>query len=140
MQAEDKDTERSVTYRLVQGDLDKFAIDPATGVVRTIRGLDYEFRQSYRLVVGTEEARLAGQATGDRDREGNALTTVVEIVVEDRNDVPPVFTKTPRSNYVEVNNDAPVGTVVGKPRADFFKKHFNIAEYFHMILFVPMNS
>ena len=132
MQAEDKDTERSVTYRLVQGDLDKFAIDPATGVVRTIRGLDYEFRQSYRLVVGTEEARLAGQATGDRDREGNALTTVVEIVVEDRNDVPPVFTKTPRSNYVEVNNDAPVGTVVGKRSADLYSKHFTPCKWMNL--------
>ena len=61
VKAEDLDTEASITYRLVAGDLDKFAVHPETGVVRTLRGLDFERSQHYQLVVGTEEGRMLGK-------------------------------------------------------------------------------
>lgn len=64
VKAEDLDTEASITYRLVAGDLDKFAVHPETGVVRTLRGLDFERSQHYQLVVGTEEGRMLGKQEG----------------------------------------------------------------------------
>ena len=51
-QAEDMDSDTSITYRLLQGDLDKFTIHPKTGVIRTLRGLDYERRRDYTLIIG----------------------------------------------------------------------------------------
>ena len=59
-QAKDLDTDASITYRLVAGDLDKFAVDPDTGVVRTIRGLDFERAKHHELIIGTEEGRMLG--------------------------------------------------------------------------------
>ena len=35
------------------------------------------------------------------------------VAVTDLNDVPPMFTRTPRGNVIDVRNDAPVGEVVG---------------------------
>ena len=67
VKAEDLDTEASITYRLVAGDLDKFAVHPETGVVRTLRGLDFERSQHYQLVVGTEEGRMLGKGTSLRE-------------------------------------------------------------------------
>ena len=63
VKAEDLDTEASITYRLVAGDLDKFAVHPETGVVRTLRGLDFERSQHYEIIVGTEEGRMLGKHT-----------------------------------------------------------------------------
>jgi hypothetical protein len=57
----DLDTDSSITYRLVTGDLDKFSVDPETGAVRTIRGLDYEREMHHELVIGTEEGRMLGE-------------------------------------------------------------------------------
>ena len=64
VKAEDLDTEASITYRLVAGDLDKFAVHPETGVVRTLRGLDFERSQHYEIIVGTEEGRMLGKQIG----------------------------------------------------------------------------
>ena len=35
------------------------------------------------------------------------------VSVTDLNDIPPMFTRTPRGNVIDVRNDAPVGEVVG---------------------------
>ena len=40
-------------------------------------------------------------------------TCTVVVSVTDLNDVPPMFTRTPRGNVIDVRNDAPVGEVVG---------------------------
>lgn len=61
VKAEDKDTETSITYRLVQGDKSKFAVDPVTGNVRTLTGLDFERQRYFELIIGTEEAMLSGK-------------------------------------------------------------------------------
>lgn len=52
LKAEDMDSDSSITYRLLKGDLDKFTIHPETGVIRTLRGLDYERRKDYTLIIG----------------------------------------------------------------------------------------
>lgn len=49
------DSESSVTYTIRQGDVDKFRIDPQSGIVRTRRALDYERQAQYVLIIGTIE-------------------------------------------------------------------------------------
>ncbi|TRY81062.1 hypothetical protein TCAL_04540 [Tigriopus californicus] len=105
--AEDLDSEPSVTYRLVQGDLDKFKIHPKSGVIRTTRGLDFERQSTFTLIVGTEESRLSGLDNLP------GVTAEVQIKVEDRNDIPPMFTRSPRGNLIDVRNDARIGTIIG---------------------------
>ena len=49
------DNQASVTYTIRQGDVEKFRIDPQSGIVRTRRALDYERQAHYVLVIGTLE-------------------------------------------------------------------------------------
>lgn len=55
VQATDPDSVPSITYTIREGDTTLFAVDPVTGVVRTIAGLDYEKKTSHTLVIGTLE-------------------------------------------------------------------------------------
>ncbi|XP_068081396.1 cadherin-99C isoform X2 [Anabrus simplex] len=100
VKADDPDTNQKITYVIRQGPTDLFSINPQTGVIRTLRGLDYERETQYILVVGTLEN--PGSQPGD--------TTRVIINVEDRNDIPPVFTAVPRP--VTLDDDVPIGTTV----------------------------
>ena len=98
-------------FRIVSGDVDKFAINPSTGVIRTTVPLDFERRRRHSLVVGTEESRLAGAGPGLN------LTATVEVKVTDVNDVAPKFFQTPRANTIQVRNDVAPGQVIGLVRA-----------------------
>jgi hypothetical protein len=40
-------------------------------------------------------------------------TCRVTVTVSDVNDIPPMFTRTPRGNVIDVRNDAPVGETIG---------------------------
>lgn len=100
VKAEDPDTNQRVTYVIRQGPSDLFAIDPKTGVIRTIRGLDYERESQYILVVGTLE----------NPGSGPGATARVVVNVEDRNDIPPVFTAVARP--VTLEDDVGIGTKV----------------------------
>ena len=71
-------------------------VDPKAGTIRTLRGLDFERQRNYQLVIGTEEAMLAETIDAEES------TCTVEITVVDRNDIPPVFTRTPRGNVIDV--------------------------------------
>lgn len=99
-QADDPDTKKQVTYVLKQGDTDLFAVDPKTGVLKTIRGLDYERETQHVLVIGTVEntSKLPG------------ATTRVVVNVQDVNDIPPVFTMVPRP--VRLDDTVPIGATV----------------------------
>lgn len=55
LQADDPDTNQRITYTIKQGPTDLFSIDPRTGVIRTLRGLDFEKENQHILVVGTVE-------------------------------------------------------------------------------------
>ncbi|XP_043289461.1 cadherin-99C isoform X2 [Venturia canescens] len=98
--ADDPDTVKQITYVIKQGDTDLFSIDPKTGVIKTIRGLDYERDNQHILIIGTLEntSNLPGS------------TTRVIINVQDVNDIPPVFTMVPRP--ITLDDDVPIGTVV----------------------------
>lgn len=100
VKAEDPDTNQRITYVIRQGPSDLFSIDPKTGVIRTIRGLDYERESQYILVVGTLE----------NPDNGPGATTRVVVNVEDRNDIPPVFTAVARP--VTLEDDVGIGTRV----------------------------
>lgn len=54
-QADDPDTVKRVTYVIRQGPTDLFAIDKNTGVVKTVKGLDYEKEVQHVLIIGTLE-------------------------------------------------------------------------------------
>ena len=90
--------------------MDKFAIDPSTGVIRTTGPLDFERRRRHSLVVGTEESRLTGSRLAN-------MTATIEVEVTDVNDVAPEFFQTPRANTIQVRNDVAPGQVIGLVRA-----------------------
>lgn len=98
--ADDPDTTKRITYELRQGDTELFEIDEKTGVIKTIRGLDYEKEKQHTLIVGTLE--------NTSDLPGS--TTRIIVNVEDVNDIPPVFTSVPRP--VTLDDDIPIGTTV----------------------------
>ncbi|XP_053595607.1 cadherin-99C isoform X1 [Microplitis demolitor] len=98
--ADDPDTKKQITYVIKQGDTDLFSIDPKTGVIKTVRGLDYERDSQHILIVGTLE--------NTSDLPGS--TTRVVINVQDMNDIPPVFTTIPRP--ITLDDDVPIGTTV----------------------------
>ncbi|KAL2738583.1 cadherin-99C-like isoform X2 [Vespula maculifrons] len=98
--ADDPDTKKQITYTIKQGDTELFAIDPKNGVIKTIRGLDYERENQHILIVGTVE--------NTSDLPGS--TTRVVVNVQDVNDIPPIFTMVPRP--ITLDDDSPIGTTV----------------------------
>lgn len=104
LQAIDRDTTASITYRLLSGDTSLFALDPETGELRTLRGLDAERRAEHVLTVGTDEARMSHAGDDGDGGEENMLTEArVVVTVEDRNDVAPVFVRSPGGSVVNVS-------------------------------------
>jgi len=108
--AEDKDTKPNITYRIMQGDVTKFKIDPETGMIRTVQGLDFERSKEHIIVVGTEEGRIDTKNSSD-------ATCKVIITVQDVNDIPPMFTRMPSGNTIQVRNDAQINEKLGTVRA-----------------------
>ncbi|XP_044262144.1 cadherin-99C [Tribolium madens] len=100
VKAEDLDTVKKITYVIHQGPTDLFRIDENSGAVYTIRGLDYEKDSQHVLTIGTLENMS--------NREGS--TTKVIINVDDRNDIPPVFTIIPHP--ITLDDDVGIGTPV----------------------------
>ncbi|XP_043486024.1 cadherin-99C isoform X1 [Polistes fuscatus] len=98
--ADDPDTKKQITYTIKQGDTELFAIDPKSGVIQTIRGLDYERENQHILIIGTVE--------NTSDLPGS--TTRVVVNVQDVNDIPPIFTMVPRP--ITLDDDSPIGTTV----------------------------
>lgn len=64
--ADDPDTNQKITYIIKQGPTELFSIDQKTGIIRTLRGLDYERESQYILVIGTLEN--PGNKPGDTTR------------------------------------------------------------------------
>lgn len=101
VQAIDPDSNPSVTYLIRDGtDSNLFSIDPMTGVIKTVKGLDFEKRNQYKLIVGTVE----------NDSDDPRATCSVTISVIDQNDNPPMFTSVPVP--IRLQDSVPLGTVV----------------------------
>lgn len=100
--AHDPDTIKKITYVIVRGATDLFRIDESSGAIYTIRGLDYERDTQHTLIIGTLE---------NMSNEKGSTTKVI-INVEDRNDIPPVFTIVPHP--ITLDDDVAIGTLVTK--------------------------
>ncbi|XP_072398558.1 cadherin-99C [Diabrotica undecimpunctata] len=100
VKAIDPDTIKKITYVIHQGPTDLFRIEENTGAIFTTRGLDYEKENQHILIIGTLENMS----------NNNGSTTKVIVNVEDRNDIPPVFTIIPHP--ITLEDDVPIGTVV----------------------------
>lgn len=89
-QADDPDSKKRITYTIRQGDTDLFSIDPKTGVIKTLRGLDYERDNQYILIVGTEENLT--------DLPGSTVRVIINVQVR----FPPtvIFSKSKCNNHV----------------------------------------
>jgi protocadherin-15 len=107
--ATDKDINGEITYEIVSGDQNMFEIDAKTGVIRTLKGLDYEHQRMHFVTVSTEEAR------GTFDIGMTSCT--VEITVQDINDVSPVFVTVPSGRTIQVRNDAKIGAKIALVKA-----------------------
>ena len=115
VKAEDPDTEKSITYRIVAGDIDKFVVDTKTGEVRTklrtggSAGIDFERSQSHTLIIGTEEGRgnfLSSKRSGVRrslEFADDITVCTVQVTVTDVNDIAPKFILIPLSNTIRVS-------------------------------------
>lgn len=101
VRAHDPDSTPQVTYNLQNGPFELFKVDPHTGQVKTLRGLDYEKEKRHELIVGTVENK--GLSEGD--------TCKIVITVEDRNDNPPVFMTVPEP--ITVADDQAIGAPIG---------------------------
>ncbi|XP_065211081.1 cadherin-99C isoform X2 [Planococcus citri] len=100
VKADDPDTVKRITYVIRQGPTDLFAIDKNTGVVKTVKGLDYEKEVQHILIIGTVE--------NPTNKPG--ATTKVIVNVEDVNDIPPIFLSVPQP--ITLDDDVPIGTKV----------------------------
>ena len=77
----------TVTYAIKKSSSkDYFKIDPQSGEIRTKKSLDFEDKPTHEIIVGTLEND--GKSPGD--------VVKVKVIVEDRNDVAPVFIITPQ--------------------------------------------
>ena len=65
-------------------DVTKFMMDPLSGEIKTVAELDYERSGEPRLVVGTEQAMLAGTLTD---------TSTATVILSDLDDIPPSFSE-----------------------------------------------
>ncbi|XP_067132550.1 cadherin-related tumor suppressor-like isoform X1 [Centruroides vittatus] len=99
--AEDLDEKANgqISYKLIESANSSFRIDPHKGIIYTAVKLDREEKDSYNLIV---------QAT-DGGNPPKSSSTTVTVIVSDKNDNPPRFTRLFTSNVTE---NAPPGTVV----------------------------
>ncbi|XP_074596173.1 cadherin 99C isoform X2 [Brevipalpus obovatus] len=101
----DPDTVPSVTYMIREGDETLFQIDSSTGVIKVVRSLDFERRDSYSLTIGTVE----------NNSDDPRATCRVLITVLDQNDVSPVFSAIPAP--LRLPDSVSLGTILTTVKA-----------------------
>ncbi|OXB76507.1 UNVERIFIED_CONTAM: hypothetical protein H355_004876 [Colinus virginianus] len=94
-------------YSLVQGQ-PYFSVEPKTGVIRMASQMDRETKDQYLVVIQAKD--MVGQPGAF------SATTTVTINLSDVNDNPPKFEQ--RLYYMNVSEEAPVGTTVGRLLAE----------------------
>ncbi|XP_040405746.1 cadherin-19 isoform X6 [Cygnus olor] len=94
-------------YSLIQGQ-PYFSVEPKTGVIRMASQMDRETKDQYLVIIQAKD--MVGQAGAF------SATATVTINLSDMNDNPPKFEE--RLYYLNVSEDAPVGTTVGKIMAE----------------------
>ncbi|GAB6023146.1 hypothetical protein CHUAL_007226 [Chamberlinius hualienensis] len=101
----DADVYKQVTYVLRSGPINKFTVDPITGVVKTIWPLDFEDSTSHILIIGTKE----------NPYDNPDSSCLVRVSVVDRNDITPHFSSVPP--VMKVTELTQNGTIIGKVSA-----------------------
>ena len=118
------DSQASITYTIRQGDVEKFRIDPQSGIVRTRRSLDFERQAQYVIVIGTLEntdvndphatttlfVNVQVNKKSSSESSWKAYFKTVLYLIKDRNDVAPVYSSLPRP--VRLRSTVPIGQVV----------------------------
>ncbi|POI31109.1 hypothetical protein CIB84_005140, partial [Bambusicola thoracicus] len=94
-------------YSLIQGQ-PYFSVEPKTGVIRMASQMDRETKDQYLVVIQAKD--MVGQAGAF------SATATVTINLSDVNDNPPKFQQ--RLYYLNVSEEAPVGTTVGRLLAE----------------------
>ncbi|NXC39473.1 CAD19 protein, partial [Penelope pileata] len=94
-------------YSLIQGQ-PYFSVEPKTGVIRMASQMDRETKDQYLVIIQAKD--MVGQAGA------LSATATVTINLSDINDNPPKFQQ--RLYYLNVSEEAPVGTTVGKLLAE----------------------
>lgn len=107
VEAKDADEKRNaqMQYYLTGDGATDFIIDSSTGIIKTAKPLDREVQSSYLLTAHIQDK-------GHLDWECNCI---VEVLLSDINDNPPIFTKLVYS--VAVPEDSEIGTLLGKVHA-----------------------
>lgn len=113
--ASDADTVPQITYTLRQGDTSLFSVDPITGWVQTIRGLDYEQAKRHTLIIGTVEnqnSTISSTAIDQHQTDSKLgfTTCQIEVLVNDANDNVPIFYNSPLP--VRIQDSVPLGSLV----------------------------
>ncbi|XP_010730276.1 cadherin-8 isoform X1 [Larimichthys crocea] len=115
------------TYSIVEGDdqgMFEIITDAQTqeGILRLKKPIDYESKRAYTLKVEATNTRFEPGSNGPfKD------TATVKIVVED-SDEPPVFSKP--MYFLEVNENAPINTVIGTVTARDPDSSGSLVRYF----------
>ncbi|TMS13042.1 Cadherin-8 [Larimichthys crocea] len=115
------------TYSIVEGDdqgMFEIITDAQTqeGILRLKKPIDYESKRAYTLKVEATNTRFEPGSNGPfKD------TATVKIVVED-SDEPPVFSKP--TYFLEVNENAPINTVIGTVTARDPDSSGSLVRYF----------
>lgn len=127
VQARDPDSVAQISYLMLAGDSSLFAVDQHTGLVSTLRGLDYEQARRHTILVGTSEAlaldiaqtaqRLAESIGAGQSAPDTRWPIVrVDVLVNDLNDNAPEF-ESAQPLPVRVQDSAQLGTVLARLQA-----------------------
>lgn len=128
VQARDPDSRAQISYLLMSGDSSLFAVDPQTGLVSTLRGLDYEESRFHSLLVGTNESNHLDLAETSRHLNelvaSSAKTSEpyrsplvrIDVHVNDLNDNAPQF-ESPQPLPVRCQASAQLGAVLTRTLA-----------------------
>lgn len=94
-----------ITYTLIAGHVDKFAIDSRNGTITTLDVFDYEREQIYDVTIKASNVA------------GHNLFTLAHVVIQisDVNEFTPAFTE--KEFHFSVFKNVPVGTMIGKVTA-----------------------
>lgn len=95
----DKGENGRVAFKFVQEDSKKyFSVDERTGVIKTKQVFDREEKGRYPLVVIAE----------DHGKPRKRSTTIVEVIIKDENDNPPIFEQ--QVYNISISEDASIGS------------------------------
>lgn len=116
-----------VTYKIDDKDpslLEKFSINPDTGIVTTKVEFDREEKEYYALTVIAEDGAPSSLLRNGRP---NQTPNKFRIVIKDKNDNPPYF---PQQHYTaEVPEDADIGSKVIEVKAEDLDTEASVTTY-----------